>query len=261
MKRWYHAPPMSWRASWLCCVAAAMAAGGTGCTHGERKVSMEHSSYTVCKTGRPVPADATWESPSWAAAKPLELRHFMGEEPLHFPRTQARLLYDDRFLYVIFRVEDRYVRAVAREHQGPVWRDSCVEFFFTPGPDPAAGYFNLEMNCGGTMLMRFQKVPRNGRWIEPEDLDTIRVSRMMPRIVDPEIAEPVVWSVSYRLPVEMLGRYCSRLQRPASGVTWRANFYKCGDDTSHPHWLTWAPVRHPEPDFHRPEYFGILVFE
>ncbi|MBU2627030.1 MAG: diguanylate cyclase, partial [Proteobacteria bacterium] len=46
---------------------------------------------------------------------------------------------------VMFQVRDRYVRATAASHQAEVYKDSCVEFFFTPGPDVSKGYFNLEM--------------------------------------------------------------------------------------------------------------------
>jgi hypothetical protein len=60
--------------------------------------------------------------------------------------------------------------------------------------------------------------------------------------------------------MEILQKYAP-VQRPGPTVTWRANFYKCGDKTSHPHWLTWNPVDKPRPDFHLPQYFGTLVFE
>jgi hypothetical protein len=264
--------------------AAAALAGSTGCTQSEHRAQMESSTYTVRRASEPLTLEATtshadgqdpsrakarpaqmepeWDSPVWATAATLELKHFMGQRPAHFPRTQARLLYDHQFLYVIFRVEDRYVRAVAREHQGPVWRDSCVEFFFTPGTDTTRGYFNLEMNCGGTMLLRLQDAPvTNGRWVTPEDLARIQVISTLPKLIEPEITEPVVWSVAYRLPLDLLSKYCPWAERPAPGVRWRANFYKCGDDTSHPHWLTWAPVRHSKPNFHLPACFGELVFE
>jgi hypothetical protein len=42
------------------------------------------------------------------------------------------------------------------------------------------------------------------------------------------------------------------------GNLWRANFYKCGDDTSHPHWAAWSPV--DELNFHLPRCFGRLGF-
>jgi hypothetical protein len=82
----------------------------------------------------------------------------------------------------------------------------------------------------------------------------------LPRIVDPEIEEPITWSVGYALPIDLLQRYCA-VRPPQSGAVWRANFYKCADNTSHPHWLTWAPVDYPRPNFHLPRYFGVLVFE
>lgn len=53
----------------------------------------------------------------------------------------------------------------------------------------------------------------------------------------------------------------TKIERPRPGVTWRANFCKCADDSSRPHWLTWSPVTDSEPAFHRPKYFGILEFE
>jgi hypothetical protein len=43
--------------------------------------------------------------------------------------------------------------------------------------------------------------------------------------------------------------------------TIRANFYKCGDLTAHPHFLSWNPIDLPKPDFHRPEFFGTLTLK
>ena len=219
--------------------------------------------YRVSRADQPIPTDAKWDSPSWREVEPLELRHFMGEKPKHFPRVRAKLAYDDKALYVIFDVKDQYVRAVAQQHQGAVFQDSCVELFFTPGNDVAAGYFNLEMNCGGTMLLHYQRVPRKNSlpWSK-EHLARIEVAHSLPKIVEPEIDKPTDWTVAYRLPLELLGKYFpGQIAQPAPGVVWRANVYKCADDTSHPHWLTWSPVEFKRPDFHRPDQFGTLVFE
>jgi len=218
--------------------------------------------YQVKRLTEPMRIDGDWNKPVWQKVEPLELTHFMGDRPEHFPKTQAKLLYDDEAVYVIFRVEDRYVRAVAERHQDPVCLDSCVEFFFVPGTDPAAGYFNLEMNCGGTMLFHFQIIPRKDSVpLEPCDLERIEVAHSLPRNVDPEIVEPMTWTVEYRLPTDILAAYCPTAARPAPGGTWRANFYKCADKTSHPHWLTWSFVDHPRPDFHLPRFFGTIEFK
>jgi hypothetical protein len=204
--------------------------------------------------------DANWDKSPWSGTEPLLINRYVGEKPVHFPTTQFKVAYDDTALYVIFHVDDQYVRAVAVEHNDQVCRDSCVEFFFSPGRDVGRGYFNLEMNCGGTTLMYFQQQPgKDSIHIPANECEAIQIAHSLPKIVAPEIQEPVTWTVEYRLPLTIIERYC-RMDRPSQGTVWRANFYKCGDLTSHPHWLSWAPVKVQPPDFHRPEFFGVLEF-
>ncbi len=217
--------------------------------------------YQVKKNKTLFRLDVSWDRAPWNDIPALTLDHHMGQKPDHFPRTQAKLCVEDEAVFVMFRVEDQYVRAVATHHQDKVFEDSCVEFFFTPGMDVSKGYFNLEMNCGGTMLFHFQTARGKDRIIIPkEECDKIMCMPSLPRIVDPEIQVPLTWTVSYRLPFRLLEKYTAAVL-PDSGIQWRANFYKCGDKTSHPHWLTWSPVEATKPDFHRPECFGILEFE
>ena len=219
--------------------------------------------YKVKRLDKPMAIDGDWNKAQWKGVEPLELAHHMGDKPEHFPKVQAKLQYDDDAIYVIFRAKDRYIRAVAAKHQDPVCKDSCVEFFFTPGTDVSKGYFNLEMNCGGTMLFDYQLVPWKDQVpIAAEDLAGIEIAHSMPKQIDPEIAAPTTWTVEYRLPLGMLSKYFPDLPaKPSSGVTWRANVYKCADATSHPHWLTWSAVEFSRPNFHMPKFFGVLVFE
>ncbi|MFH1980992.1 MAG: carbohydrate-binding family 9-like protein [Pseudomonadota bacterium] len=218
----------------------------------------------LCKVTRlanPPKGDSNWDNPPWKDIASEQILNHMGKRPDHFPKAAVKIAYDDMAIWVMFRVEDRYVRAVAKAHQDSVCRDSCVEFFFTPGADVSRGYFNFEMNCGGTMLFHFQPLPGKGRIEVPEsELNKISSAHSLPRIVDPEITESVTWTVEYRIPTAMLEKYCP-VTPPAPNVLWRANFYKCADETSHPHWLTWSPVDLPDPNFHVPQSFGILKFE
>ena len=225
---------------------------------------MNAREYAVRRASLPSPAPeasvTTWEGPGWRDLPTLEVDLPAGGPRSHAPRTLARLCWDDRSLQVMFRVEDRYVRAVASRYQDPVCEDSCVELFLTPGTDLREGYFNIEMNCGGTTLFRHQFGRNVGRReVTEEDAALLAAAHTMPTRVDPELPGPVTWLVSYRVPFELLARYAPVLS-PRPGVRWRANLYKCGDATSHPHWLAWSPVDVSPPDFHRPEYFGTLRF-
>lgn len=245
--------------------AAVLGSGIAGCASvpkGESIVGKDSpKTHEVRRLAQALTVAANWDAPAWQGVAPLELTYFMGDRPAHFPKVQAKLAYDDAALYVIFRVEDRYVRAVAKKHQDPVCRDSCAEFFFAPGDDVAPGYFNIETNCGGTMLFHFQVVPRQNQVpLTPEELARVQIAHTMPKIVDPEVAAPTTWCIEYRVPFDILGRYYPAAKKPAPGVLWKANFFKCGDDTSHPHWLTWSYVDRPRPDFHVPTSFGTLMF-
>jgi hypothetical protein len=218
--------------------------------------------YTIKQITRSVEDTSSWNAPPWRGVPAEVLRHHMGEKPEHFPKTEVKMAYDDTSVFVMFRVEDRYVRAVTERHQQSVCKDSCVEFFFTPGPEIDRGYFNLEMNCGGTILFHFHPGAERGNFIElPEALcNRIQCSHSLPQFVAPEITEPVIWTVVSRIPLDILDVYL-RPVAPAPGAVWRGNFHKCADATSHPHWLTWAPVDAPKPDFHLPRFFGTLEFE
>ena len=196
----------------------------------------------------------------WADIPAEELMHHMGEDPVHRPLTRFKIAYSPGSINLIFQVSDHYVRAVAGHYQGPVYQDSCVEFFFSPGPSVDRGYFNLEINCCGTALFEFHPAGTGECLKIPEKaFQKITIVPSLEGPVEPEIQRPLAWSVACRLPIDILRPY-SDVTLPSPGACWRANFYKCADKTSRPHWLTWAPVHFPTPRFHLPEYFGLLKF-
>lgn len=216
--------------------------------------------YRVGRSGTPPPPDAQWDKPFWRHTPALDIRHAMGDPPQHRPVTQARLAYDDLALYLIFRVADRFVRVAHKHPQAPVCEDSCVEFFFTPGTRLADGYFNLEVNAGGTAYFSHRQSRKIAvREIAAADLQQVRIAHSLTADASEERPDPIVWTIEYAIPFSMLATYAP-VDIPASGTRWRANFYKCADQSSHPHWLTWATIDNPYPDFHRPEFFGTLLF-
>ena len=220
-----------------------------------------YKKHTVSRATQRPELAGNWDGKVWSDVKAIELKEYMGEYPEHFPKTQAKLLYDDEFVYVIFRVEDRYVRAVAKSTNDNVFHDSCVEFFFTPGEDLSEGYFNIEVNCGGTMLFHHQITQGNDvADIVDSDRGNVKIYHSQPRIVEPEITEPVTWVVEYCVPLDLLEKYAT-VQRPGPGVTCRANLYKIASRTSHRHYLTWSLIDYPKPKFHLPQFFGTLEFK
>ena len=206
--------------------------------------------------------DADWLKPEWKNVKPLIINNYMGEIPEFDHKVQAKMMYSTRneCLYLIYRIEDKYVRCTVDTINGPVWHDSCVEFFFAPDNDNSLKYFNLEMNCAGVPLMHYNRIPR----IDAVDLDTadileVEIASSQPVSDTMEVTGPVTWTLECRIPLSILRKY-SPITNPGPGVTWRANYYKLASKSSHPHFITWSPVISEKPDFHLPEYFGILKF-
>ena len=128
------------------------------CKQSKEDNEVKKMNYKVSKVELAPEINATWDKEPWLSIPALSINNYMGDKPEHFPKAQAKVAYDDQAIYVIFRVEDKYVRAVAKKYQDSVYKDSCVEFFFTPGVDIDKGYFNLEMNCGGNALFHHQKM-------------------------------------------------------------------------------------------------------
>ena len=218
----------------------------------------------IVRAAKPLPGlEEGWSHPAWASAETAEVNHYRPEGSAHRPRARARLLHDGAGIRGVFRVDDQYVRSIRTRYLDPVWKDSCVEFFAQPRSD--RGYFNLEMNAGGAHLCYYVEDPtRTPEGLKkftplPEEIGRlIQIRSSLPKTVEPELAEAVRWELNFLMPVAVLESQAGRIGG-LSGQNWRGNFFKCGDETSHPHWASWSPV--DELNFHLPRCFGMIHFE
>ncbi|MDR0765477.1 MAG: hypothetical protein LBF09_00880 [Odoribacteraceae bacterium] len=178
--------------------------------------------------------------------------------PMQYPSrpfARVKIGYDAARLFLSFDVKEDLFRANVQEDNGRVWEDSCVEFFFQPGGD--GGYYNLECNAIGTLLLAHGH-DRHGREQAPP-WALAAITRQAPVQVRRQEGKALYcWSLALAIPFTSFFRH--RLS-PRPGDTARANFYKCGDKLPVPHFLSWNPVRSASPDFHRPVDFGILSFQ
>lgn len=199
----------------------------------------------------------------WAMAEALDVAAFRPESSAHHPQTTLRLLHDGECLYGRFTVQDHFVRIRHTRFGDPVYRDSCVEIFLQPRAE--RGYFNFEFNAGGAMLCCYITNPERvgasfkeyRKW-RPEDAQGMTIRTSLPPLIEPEQVGDVTWRLEFVLPVRLLVPFVGALG-PLPGQCWRMNAYKCGNETSHPHWAAWAPV--DALNFHLPHCFGHMRFE
>ena len=224
------------------------------------KESMTSPTYQVKQIARPF--DVTdLNASAWSQAELAHVGYFHPASSSHHPRTVVRLLHDGEAMYIRFDVDDQFVVARATANQQQVCLHSCVEFFVQPRPD--AGYFNFEFNCGGTVLAYYVEDPTRtpdglakATELKPEELAQLTIVHTLPRQIEPERTEPTSWQLMGRIPLSLLRRYLGR--HPLENRHWRANFYKCADQSSHPHWASWAPLGEAL-NFHQPARFGDLL--
>lgn len=172
------------------------------------------------------------------------------------PRVLFRIAHSGDAIILHFKVSEASVRAVAAQDGGPVWEDSCVEFFSSPAEDGI--YYNLECNCTGTLLLA-ARYSRTDKTDAPKQiLDGIQRWASLGREPFEERAGECNWEVALVIPRSTFFRHNPET---LSGLDMRANFYKCGDKLQKPHYLSWNAIVADKPDFHRPEYFGMLHFE
>ena len=215
----------------------------------------ERPSYTIRRAGTDFrPGDP---SAPWPVAAPLSISHYLWLANNYRPAVEARLLWTPRFLYVRFRVEESRVRVRYTKIQDPVYKDSCVEFFVDAFPETKRGYVNFETNAAGTLLAAFGPDRNHRTPLWPEDLADFEAAASIAGPVDGEHGAPF-WTIAYRVPCGLFQKLYGREIAPGHRAA--ANFYKCGDETEAPHYGAWSKVGTPAPDFHRPEFFGEIVF-
>ncbi len=202
----------------------------------------------------------------WSAAEEGRVAAWHHDSGAVRPDVRFRALCGCGRIAVRFDVRgDRFVRSVATEPQGPVWKDSCVEFFVQP--EGASGHFNFEIDAGGTLLSSYivdsTRLPEGGfaDWapLPPEWMSRVQVRTSLPRIVDPPIPGPLDWCAEISIPLELLAAVSGASCRTNPGSEWRGNFFHCGDETPSPRWGAWSDVGEIL-DFHQPEKFGVLRF-
>ena len=168
------------------------------------------------------------------------------------PSVTVRLGYSSSALAILFEVEEEHLRAVTMDDCGPVWEDSCCEFFMA---DPAGnGYFNFEMNCVGTLLAAKRKSQTDYEFLNEAQMAEIQRFSSLPHAPIDSVGEGQKYWVAEVIPFSILG-----LGEAPKSI--KANFYKCGDSCQDPHYLSWVPIDLPSPCFHCPEFFQEVTFK
>jgi Carbohydrate-binding family 9 len=171
----------------------------------------------------------------------------------YMPDVRFCMAYSRTSILLKYIVKEKSVKAVYRQINDPVYKDSCVEMFIAFNGE--RNYYNLEFNPLGTALVGFGS-GKNDRVCLNEQL--IEKIKSLQRITPQNGNALIEWELMLNIPFTVFGHHhITSLDNQVCAV----NFYKCGDDLPQPHFLSWNEVVYPYPNFHLPEFFGRVNFK
>ena len=192
----------------------------------------------------------TQGTPDWSAHEILPIDHLLWTDSIDVT-AQAQICYDDENFYLRLEAVEPNIRKVnkAEDLLAEVCEDSCLEFFLQP--TDRVDYFNFEINPNGAVYFGYgQNLPSLIRLIVQDVQELLDIKTQL---------TDNGWVLTYRVPFALIRRFFPDFQ-PVKGGKVRANFYKCGDETTKMHFLAWNPITQEEPAFHVPSDFGQLIF-
>ncbi|MBL7856473.1 MAG: hypothetical protein JNM57_02200 [Cyclobacteriaceae bacterium] len=180
--------------------------------------------------------------------------HAPWKEFPYLPEVSFSIAHHNNCIFIKYNVFEAVVKAAWYKSDDPVYKDSCVEFFISMDE---MGYYNFEFNAIGTCKLNFGTDRHNRKVISDKVVNSIRYLATLQNKIDSDSRRGVHWELVLMIPLEA---FAEHHLTSLSGKRCAANFYKCGDDLPVPHYVCWNDIQTPSPDFHRPEYFGRLVF-
>jgi hypothetical protein len=209
--------------------------------------------YEVSRTATPVKVDGKLDDAVWTRAAPMSDFRQNLDGSVGVVKTEAKMLYDDNFLYVSFRCPDKNIWATMKTRDQHLWLEEVVEVFVQADPHQGS-YIELEVNPLGTMLDIYLLDIRKPLHYESWNSQRLKWGIQLVGTVDGKDGDRE-WTCEIALPLEDV--VTAPNLPPRVGDRWRMNLYRV-EQRPTPASLAWSPTF--QEDFHIPAMFGELVF-
>ena len=184
-------------------------------------------------------------------------------------KTEAKMLWDDQYLYVGFICSDNDIWTTISDHDGPIYGEEVVEVFIDPDKDQKT-YIELEVN---PMNVLFDGFVINGKqqqlgikvlldWESRDLKHAVFIDGHLKTSHPNQRVEPSQPDQSWFCEMAIPFSDCITAPNipPKKGDEWRLNLYRIerGKIKKEDEYSAWSPTR--KIDYHRPQHFGILRF-
>jgi len=214
--------------------------------------------YTIHRATSPVTIDGRLDEPAWKAARSVGDFVFPWWEKGKKEQTVAKMLWDDRCLYVAYCCEDAHISADHTERDSSVWLDDCVEVFTAPNPDQSDNYFNIEMNVRNAFLDQHHPDGPGKDVAEEWNSSGIKIATTINGTLNDDSDTDRSWILEAAIPLANFAKVAKHTP-PRPGDVWHLNLNRLGGKTN-PQFSQWSASKTDEPQFHAPRDFGRVVF-
>ena len=209
--------------------------------------------YTVLRTRTPIHVDGKLDDPVWAAA-PVVGKFLNNVDGSPSPlETEAKILYDDRFLYFGYRCQDENVWATLMKRDEHLWTEEVFEVFLRADLRYKS-YIELEVNPLGALIDIYLVDVRKPLHYESWNSEKIAWAVQVDGTVDGKGGDRG-WLCELALPMEDVVPAPNIPPKP--GDRWMLNLYRV-ESKPQKAALAWSPTYRN--DFHIPDKFGVIVF-
>jgi hypothetical protein len=186
--------------------------------------------YVCYKASAPVQLDGLLSETDWQKAEWTD--YFADIEGVLKPepgfKTRAKLLWDDKYLYIAAQLEEPHVWATLTERESVIFIDPDFEVFIDPDGD-THNYLEYEMNAFNTQWDLLLLKPYRDDTVNNVAIDNWNFNGIESAVhVDGTINDPrdidKGWSLEIAFPLDALAELSSTGKNPVPGEQYRIDF-------------------------------------
>jgi len=236
---------------------ATLTVGARAGARGVARVAKSEKEYAVRQAKGRIRIDGKADEADWKEAPKTSVFVNSLKGTPGSVRTEAKMLWDKKNLYVLFECQDPDVWSNMKKHDGALWTQEAVELMIDADGDGAT-YIEIQVSPNGTTYDAYHPRKRQGQEAWESGMKTkVKVRGTLNKRKDKDEG----WTVEIALPLRaVLGKSKAKLTLPPKpGDRWRANMFRMDFPKGKAReGLAWSPPR--TTDFHTLERFGTLIF-
>ena len=222
------------------------------------KAARDRPRYVVMRAIDSVRIDGVLDEESWKNAPSTgDFRQSKdSEQPKS--RTEAKLLWDDEYLYVAFHCADAEIVGQLTERDDKLWEEEAVEVFLAPSAPERFGYTEIEISPANTILdLYVREAPDASPVALPYHTynlairSAVRIAGALNNSSQPDTS----WTVEIAIPLRDI--QLAGAPPIQDGDEWALNLYRI-ERFPRLELSAWSPTGRNK--FHIPERFGAAVF-